>query len=176
MSAQEPRPGSPPDAGQRGIERRQVLSAAGAGWLALAGSGAVAALATARFMFPNASEEPDPRVAAGPVDSYARMPAGTVDERRKKDGVWLVRLPDRLVALSTACTHLGCILNWIPGERRFACPCHGSGFALDGTNTEGPAPRPMDRFGVSVVDGLVVVDRSRRFLGGKSDQGSFLSL
>lgn len=158
------------------VERRRVLSAAGAGWLALAGGAAIGGLATVRFMFPNASEEPDPRIVAGSVGEFARMPVGTVDGRHKKDGVWLVRLPDRLVAVSTACTHLGCILNWLPSERKFKCPCHGSGFALDGANTEGPAPRPMDRFGISVEDGLVVVDRSRRFLGAKDERGSYLSL
>lgn len=176
MSAEESQSGCPTSGCHGRLGRRRMISSAGVGWLALAGGTGLSGLATVRFMFPNASEEPDPRISVGPVDLYIRMPAGTVDERRKRDGVWLVRLSDRLVAMSTACTHLGCILDWLPGERKFKCPCHGSGFTLEGINSEGPAPRPMDRFGIGVEDGLVVIDRSRRFLGAREERGSHLLL
>jgi cytochrome b6-f complex iron-sulfur subunit len=44
-------------------------------------------------------------------------------------------------AVSTVCTHLGCIVK--KEGAGFACPCHGSKFALDGSVTKGPAPKAL---------------------------------
>jgi cytochrome b6-f complex iron-sulfur subunit len=76
------------------------------------------------------------------------------------------------------CTHLGCTPNWLEGEQKFKCPCHGSGFYKDGINFEGPAPRPLERFAIRVSDdGQLEVDRSRKFqqeLGQWEDPLSFV--
>ena len=44
-------------------------------------------------------------------------------------------------AISTICTHLGCIVKPKPGG--FDCPCHGSQYAADGSVTKGPAPKAL---------------------------------
>jgi cytochrome b6-f complex iron-sulfur subunit len=63
-------------------------------------------------------------------------------------------------AISAICTHLGCTPNWFANDNKFKCPCHGSGFFRDGTNYEGPAPRPLDRFKLSLdTEGRLVVDK-----------------
>ncbi|MFN3326621.1 MAG: ubiquinol-cytochrome c reductase iron-sulfur subunit [Bryobacteraceae bacterium] len=59
-------------------------------------------------------------------------------------------------AISTICTHLGCIVR--PGREGFECPCHGSRFAADGTVTKGPAPQPLPWLKVSVSGGVITVD------------------
>lgn len=59
-------------------------------------------------------------------------------------------------ALSTVCTHLGCIVK--PNPEGFECPCHGSRFAADGEVKKGPAPRPLPWLKVSVNGGVVTVD------------------
>ena len=48
------------------------------------------------------------------------------------------------------CTHLGCTPNWLSEENKFKCPCHGSGYYMNGVNFEGPTPRPLERFAVTV--------------------------
>ena len=59
------------------------------------------------------------------------------------------------------CTHLGCTPNWIPSDRKYKCPCHGSGFYMSGLNYEGPAPRPLDRAKISLSpEGDLVVDKA----------------
>jgi menaquinol-cytochrome c reductase iron-sulfur subunit len=64
---------------------------------------------------------------------------------------WVVkRSSGGITAFSPACTHLGCAYRWDAGPHQFACPCHGSRFAIDGKVLAGPAPRPLDRYEVKV--------------------------
>ena len=50
-----------------------------------------------------------------------------------------------LHAVSTRCTHLGCLVRFNAAERSWDCPCHGSRFDVDGAVLEGPATRPLPR-------------------------------
>lgn len=58
---------------------------------------------------------------------------------------------NELVSLYGVCTHLGCLPSWNPGTVRFECPCHGSKFELNGKYIEGPAPRSLDRFRMTIT-------------------------
>jgi len=143
------------------VSRRSLVSAAGIGWLSLGGSMLLGGLAVNRFMFPNALEEPDPKLCVGEMGRYTDMPVNSINQDWKPDGIWIVRLESKLIALSTACTHLGCILNWHESEGVFKCPCHGSGFNHEGMHLGGPAPRPLERFKISFDKGKITVDRSK---------------
>jgi len=44
-------------------------------------------------------------------------------------------------AISTVCTHLGCIVK--STAKGFDCPCHGSKFNKDGSVVKGPAPKGL---------------------------------
>jgi cytochrome b6-f complex iron-sulfur subunit len=129
----------------------------------------VGGVALQSFMMPKVLEEPDPRVRVGPLSKYAELPVGDVSEDYKPQGIWLIRLESEVAALSIICTHLGCIPNWLPNDRKFKCPCHGSGFMQNGINFEGPAPRPLERFKITLEDGTVVVDRSKKFQQEKGE-------
>ena len=61
-------------------------------------------------------------------------------------------------AISTVCTHLGCIVK--ASAAGFDCPCHGSGFMKDGTVRKGPAPKPLPWLKVSVAGGTITVDEA----------------
>ena len=76
--------------------------------------------------------------------------------------VWYLFEDGGFLALHRKCTHLGCTVSWLPDERRFACPCHASAFSVQGRVLSAPAPRPLDRFPVSVNGGIVFVDTTRR--------------
>jgi len=136
----------------------------------------------ARFMFPNVLAEPPSTIKVGLPSNFEPE---EVNERFKAEwGFWIVRSTryngqDIVYALQSVCTHLGCPPNWLAGEQKFKCPCHGSGFYISGVNFEGPAPRPLERFKVSLADdGQMVVDKSQKFqqeLGQWSDPDSFLT-
>jgi cytochrome b6-f complex iron-sulfur subunit len=155
--------------------RRDVLvaSALAAGWGCMVVVGTGSTLAFARFMAPNVLEVEDPKVRCGPLSMFAAMAPGDVNEDFKPvkpSGFWIIRQEDRIAALSIICTHLGCIPSWLPNDRKFKCPCHGSGFKENGVNFEGPAPRPLERFKIYLDGETVVVDRSSKFLAmGPSD-------
>ena len=131
-----------------------------------------------RFMFPNVLFEPKQVFKAGFPDEYT---AGEVSERWKdKYASWIVRDDEKIYALSTVCTHLGCTPNWLSNENKFKCPCHGSGFYKTGINFEGPAPRPLERFKISLADdGQILVDKTKKYQQEKGewkDPESYLSV
>lgn len=139
-------------------------------------------LGFARFMFPNILTEPPTRFRVGFPDEYA---PGQVQEKYKAQfGVWIVRHEyegqTEIYALKSVCTHLGCTPNWLEGEQKFKCPCHGSGFYKDGINFEGPAPRPLERYAIKKADdGQIEVDKSRVFFEEKGewkDPASFVTV
>jgi cytochrome b6-f complex iron-sulfur subunit len=156
-----------PAAGGKLIPRRSMISWMTLAWAAFSASMLAAATATGRFMFPNVLFEPPPTFKAGLPEELQK---GIVDERFKPLGVWLVKDNDvvtgalGIYALSTVCTHLGCTPNWLDGEQKFKCPCHGSGYYKNGINFEGPTPRPLERFAIELAeDGQIRVDKSRKF-------------
>jgi cytochrome b6-f complex iron-sulfur subunit len=65
------------------------------------------------------------------------------------------------------CPHLGCKPNFCTTNYWFECPCHGSRYDRLGVKVLelGPAPRGMDRFAHSIVNGVLTVDTSRLTLG-----------
>jgi cytochrome b6-f complex iron-sulfur subunit len=156
-------------------ERRAFLfgmSALAIGFSALSATAAAWTLGTVRFMFPNILREPPSRFTVGSPDKF---PPGQVEERFKAQfGVWIVNAEyngqPQIFALKSVCTHLGCTPNWLEAEQKFKCPCHGSGFYKDGINFEGPAPRPLERYAISIAsNGEVEVDKSRTFFEEKGE-------
>jgi cytochrome b6-f complex iron-sulfur subunit len=150
-------------------ERRAFLfglSALAIGFIGLAATFTAWTLGTARFMFPNIVRLPPSRFRVGSPDKFA---PGQVEEKFKAQfGVWVVNTEyngePQIFALKSVCTHLGCTPNWLEAEQKFKCPCHGSGFYKDGINFEGPAPRPLERYAVSIAsDGQVEIDKSHIF-------------
>src|SRR5262245_2810670 len=140
---------------------RFLTSSVALGWTSFTASMAALTLGTLRFLIPNVLSEPPSKFKVGFPDSYEE---GKVVERYKDQNAWIVRDGGVIYALSTTCTHLGCTPNWLEREGKFKCPCHGSGFYISGINFEGPAPRPLERWGIRLGDdGQIVVDRSMKF-------------
>jgi len=82
--------------------------------------------------------------------------------------VALFRSAGTVYAVSTICTHLGCVVKAAPDG--FHCPCHGSRFALDGSVTKGPAPRALPWLAVvKAGEGTYVVDEGTTVAQGTKE-------
>jgi cytochrome b6-f complex iron-sulfur subunit len=68
-------------------------------------------------------------------------------------------------ALYQKCPHLGCRVPQCLSSQWFECPCHGSQYNQVGEKRGGPAPRGMDRFGVTIASSVVTIDTGAIFLG-----------
>lgn len=146
---------STPAGTEEGGGRRRFLFRAGWGFLAtflLGGLGS-----TVRFLIP----PEDPRnldlVDAGEPEDFPRDTVTYVEDGR----IFVFNSEGGFHAISAACTHLGCTINWVQERGRFECPCHGSVFSADGEVIQGPAPRALDWYELKLEQGRLVVNKSK---------------
>jgi cytochrome b6-f complex iron-sulfur subunit len=137
-----------------GMTRRDFLNEITVGALGIAGLGSVAV--TYQYFSPNVLFEPATTFRAGAPNLYPIHSVTFLQDQQ----VYIVRMAEGFYAVSAVCTHLGCITQWKPDADQIACPCHGSKFKPDGTKIEGPAPRPLPHFAISLTeDGELLVDK-----------------
>ena len=139
-----------PEEGQ--MTRRSLLT-----WLTgfgLFGSAIITVFSNLIFIKPRATYGQPNRFSIGKPDTYPPGSKVAMDQQR----VCIVRDGDRVAAISTTCTHLGCIVSL--SDTGFACPCHGSRYDQDGNVTGGPAPKPLAWYQVNLApNGEVMVDK-----------------
>jgi cytochrome b6-f complex iron-sulfur subunit len=140
-------------------------------WTAVGGFLATNFLMFLRFFLPRTIFEPSTVFRVGYPTDFG---FGVDTKFQQQYRVWVVRNAERLFVIYARCTHLGCTPDWKPGENKFKCPCHGSGYTSEGINFEGPAPRPMDRAHVEIdPTGQIIVDTARLYQWPKGEQTHF---
>ena len=76
-----------------------------------------------------------------------------------EENVVLFHDEEGLFAISTICTHLGCVVN--QNKEGFQCPCHGSKYDQNGEVTQGPAPKALSWYQIAQLPGgQLSVDRA----------------
>ncbi|MBI3403976.1 MAG: Rieske 2Fe-2S domain-containing protein [Acidobacteria bacterium] len=65
-------------------------------------------------------------------------------------------------AMSAACTHLNCTVQYRGDVRQVWCACHNGFYDLNGRNIAGPPPRPLESYQVHVRGDEIVVSRERQ--------------
>ena len=110
------------------------------------------------FFSPTTPGEGRGQFNLGPLDT---LPVGSVKHFRKERCI-VVYHPTGVLALSDECTHLKCTVDYLPERQVIFCPCHSAQFSTTGAVLAGPAPRPLDRFVITVQDGQIVVDTTQR--------------
>jgi cytochrome b6-f complex iron-sulfur subunit len=142
--------------GDAALTRRAVLDLfAGA---LVAATCAAAAGAVGAFASPPPGRRED--VAEIEAASLAELKAkGALRFKFGREPCILVFADGAVHALSLVCTHLGCLVEWNAERRQLTCPCHRAAFGLQGNVIEGPPPRPLPTFNVSLVGDRVLVRR-----------------
>lgn len=141
-----------------GLTRRALL---GTGWSAFLVSIVGPAIASVRFLFPNiVYEAPSVFKLGGPKD-YPQGSVAFVEEQR----LFIFHEPEGIRAISAICTHLRCTTGpFEPPDGHYRvihshCPCHGSVFDKAGKVLQGPAPRPLESYMITMApDGRLLVD------------------
>jgi cytochrome b6-f complex iron-sulfur subunit len=134
-------------------QRRDFLGlAAAASALTAVGVALVGAL---RLPMPSVFSESSSRAKLGPVAKFLSAEVTPLPEQR----MWVYRDEQGLYAVSSVCTHLGCVVL-VDDEGGYHCPCHGSKFDPRGNVLSGPAPRALKYLELTVSpDGQLVVDQ-----------------
>ena len=141
------------------VTRRDFLSRASVAGAVLAAFAAAAGVF--RMTRPAVRYEESTRFKIGKPGSF---PAGTVQKFDER-GVFVFSSEDGIHAVSSVCTHLGCLVAVT--ETGFQCPCHGSRYDANGKVVAGPAPRNLAWLEISQnLDGTLAVDTAREVAVG----------
>ena len=146
-SAAEAKPA--PDEEQIELNRREFLNIAwmaSLGFLTLSISGITLIFAYPRFR----EGEFGGVFTFGPVSGLPSLLEGPQNFPKVK--LWMSNTDEGLYAIYKVCPHLGCLYGWSDQENKFICPCHGSQYEKNGDYIQGPAPRSLDRFVLTIVD------------------------
>lgn len=109
-------------------------------------------------------------VVADIVDAWTHAPA------QKIGAVFLARSskdPNEVTAFTATCPHLGCAVEFDTTSKQFECPCHKSGFAIDGKKLFGPSRRGLDPLPVKLEDkagAKAILVKFERFKGGIAER------
>ena len=142
-----------------GSTRREFLSN---GWkLGGALLGVAAGWTTYESLRPLALPAAGATIRLGSVGTFAPDTATYVPAGR----LFVANTGTRVFALSQKCPHLGCRIPFCESSGHFECPCHGSKYDIGGEWIEGPSPRGMDRYRLSVDGDTLVVDTSKTVNG-----------
>ncbi len=149
----------------RGVTRRQFLSRAwwaAAVILSIEATGGLVASMWPRLKAGSFGT----KISVASVEEALAMPVGTItyfSEQR----FYLSRVESGFLALYRKCTHVGCVVPWVPDDPseddlaakgRFNCPCHAGIFDRYGVVHSGPPPRPLDLFPITIEMGEIIVD------------------
>jgi len=88
---------------------------------------------------------------------------------------FLCRLDDGgFIAVSSKCTHLGCVIQFNTNHDRFECPCHASAFDKDGSVISSPAARALDYYPIAFKGNKVLVDTANPVKRSKFDRSQVM--
>ena len=175
-----------PDAEAVGVSRRMFFNRAAVGMMS-ASLGAFGAAVIA-FLWKGAEGGFGSKIAAGRVsDILSNIRANDGFLYLAEARAWVTEYPESalakakavygsqsqvlsgmeagVVALYQKCPHLGCRVPECKSSQWFECQCHGSQYNRVGEKKGGPAPRGMDRFAVSVTNGVLTIDTGSVFTG-----------
>ncbi len=165
------------------IDRRKFMEV---GIYAITGSiAAVSSAALARFAVGHSFEKRESKWIEIDLDDntdgnedFTRV----VLEYEQKDG-WLTTSARTLVyvkrkkgsepvAISAACSHLGCIVTWDEEEKNFKCPCHNGIYDPEGRVVSGPPPEALRRHKTKIEDGIILLSTETVALGGDTHENA----
>lgn len=120
---------------------------------------------------PLASSGTRAKVKLGSVTDFADGQSTYIPEGR----LFATNIGGQVFALSQKCPHLGCRVPYCESSGRFECGCHGSIFDLGGEWIQGPSPRGMDRYELTIEGDSLFADTAKLTEGPPHGANQFLT-
>ncbi len=122
-----------------------------------------------------------------PVTTVAKLGSGAVPFSANGVVGYVIRDTsepnnEEIIAMSAACTHMGCIVNWENNNRKFYCPCHGGTFTEYGDVDTSSGSwgslylRSLPRLNTKVENGTIYVEVPAPTSSSSSTNGSTIWL
>ncbi len=141
------------------VSRRSFLGLASLGAVILSSLTVLAGVL--RLTKPNVYYDESRKFKIGKPENF---PVGVV-KKLEDQRVYIFSENEGLHAISSVCTHLGCIVAI--SEEGFQCPCHGSKYNREGKVIAGPAPSNLPWWEISQgLDGTLIVDATKEVKRG----------
>jgi nitrite reductase/ring-hydroxylating ferredoxin subunit len=112
-------------------------------------------------------------VELGTPSNYAPGTATYVSAAR----LFVANTGSYMYAMSQKCPHLGCRVPFCESSGQFECPCHGSKYNIGGEWIEGPSPRGLDRYALTLdpKTGTLSADTSTVIVGPPRGANQFVT-
>jgi len=126
-------------------------------------------LAFFKYLIPPSAGDPNLGAAAADKVGNAITVSGWLKTHKEKDRdlvqglsgspTWLITTADGVkdFGINAVCTHLGCVVPWVPSRGKYCCPCHGSQYDENGMVVRGPAPLSLPLVHVNVANDAVLI-------------------
>ncbi|MGD8495637.1 MAG: ubiquinol-cytochrome c reductase iron-sulfur subunit [Gemmatimonadales bacterium] len=158
MNVQGQRPSESGERGEEVMFRRRFLN-----WMLGTGAGALCVAVLypiVRFLVPPEVEESTASKVTLPLAPREIPPnSGQIFRFGSRPGIILRTPQGELRAFDGQCTHLDCIVQYREDLRHIWCACHNGHYDLNGTNIEGPPPRPLPQFNVVEQGDKIIVSK-----------------
>jgi cytochrome b6-f complex iron-sulfur subunit len=146
------------------MQRRSFLTYFSIGWLTSCFP-VVLAICTPNKLTAQTINDRDPAKPADPKIDAGFTVVGTVADLEKNGYLQTKEVavlrnpynPQKLIAVNPKCTHQGCDVKWVTGEKKYVCPCHSSSFEANGEVINGPATKPLAAYAAKIVGTQVLV-------------------
>jgi len=106
---------------------------------------------------PDPNPNPDPDVLTIDLNDAKYSSLGAAGGSYIEEGVIIFNTGDGFLALSSVCTHQGCVVSYNHGNGNLPCPCHGSVFSTTGSVLEGPAGTPLEKYDVTQEGDILTI-------------------
>jgi cytochrome b6-f complex iron-sulfur subunit len=168
------------ETGMSDMNRRQFVTATGATAVSLVVLGAASAARGGPYGGGNSGGPSSGGGSAGGTIDVGKLedyPSNVISDKFvKSNKLFVVRSGDQIYAMSSTCTHKGCVLA--TRDNAIKCRCHGSTFSDHGTVTGGPAKVSLPRYAITLNDQKhLIVNKGKQFPEQKwSDPESFVKV
>ena len=97
-------------------------------------------------------------VKAGKASEFPEN-SGKIIKFGRKPVILIKTKESQFLAFSATCTHLDCIVQYLPDTGQILCACHNGLYDLKGRNISGPPPKPLEEFSVNTSKDEIIITK-----------------